>query len=355
MTSQDTERLELDRAIDLLGRSTRHGRLLEFLGSKYLSQQEAQLTEFDIAREVFGRSLENFDPAEDAVVRVETHRLRKKLRHIYEKDARANGVRISLPAGTYVPKFSTVIGTTATHSRRFPAWGWAAAAVAGAALVGIFLVTFSRNSAPQASKATSGPASAAATSAVGQTNEVHIIAGYNGSEVIDNSGTRWTPDQYFTKGGTWSRPGGFVRGTSRPFLFKTWRTGEFGYDIPMAPDNYELRLFFVSGQPPGDDKLSSFNVTLNGQPLLSWYDINASANGPETADEQVFRDVRPSADGMVRLWFHTATGSPVLNALELSSRYASLRSARRTWIKRVGGGAPMTTSTTEFYRRTATR
>src|SRR5688500_16680396 len=98
MNSRDTERLELERAIGLLGPSTRHGRLLEFLGSKYFSQQEAQLTEFDIAREVFGRSVETFDPAEDAVVRVEAHRLRKKLRDIYEKDTRPQSVQISLPA-----------------------------------------------------------------------------------------------------------------------------------------------------------------------------------------------------------------------------------------------------------------
>src|SRR4030095_6266340 len=101
--------------------STRPGRLLEFLGAKYFSKQEAQLTEFDIAREVFGRSLENFDPAADAVVRVEAHRLRKKLRDIYEKDTRAHAVQISLPAGTYLPKF-TMVEQTAAPGRRFPLW-----------------------------------------------------------------------------------------------------------------------------------------------------------------------------------------------------------------------------------------
>ncbi len=72
------------------------------------------------------------------------------------------------------------------------------------------------------------------------------MSGYGGSEVIDNSGVRWTPDRYFVAGGQWSRDSGFVRGTSRPFLFTNWRTGEFGYDIPMAPGSYELRLFFMS-------------------------------------------------------------------------------------------------------------
>ena len=72
------------------------------------------------------------------------------------------------------------------------------------------------------------------------------MSGYGGSEVIDNSGVRWTPDRYVVGGGQWSRDSGFVRGTSRPFLFTTWRTGEFGYDIPMARGSYEMRLFFVS-------------------------------------------------------------------------------------------------------------
>src|SRR3954469_21286357 len=121
MTSREAEQHELERAIELLGRSTRPGRLLEYLGAKYFAQQEAQLTEFDIAREVFGRSLQNFDPAADAVVRVETHRLRKKLRDIYDKDTRTHGVQISLPTGTYVPKFTAVVAA-AKPARRFPSW-----------------------------------------------------------------------------------------------------------------------------------------------------------------------------------------------------------------------------------------
>src|SRR3954470_8446445 len=136
MTSRDAEKLELERAVELLGRSTRPGRLLEFLGSKYFSHQEAQLTEFDIARDVFGRSLQNFDPASDAVVRVEAHRLRKKLRDVYEKDTRAHGVHISLPAGTYVPKF-TIVEQTPARKAAWRGWAWVLAAVLVVAVIGI--------------------------------------------------------------------------------------------------------------------------------------------------------------------------------------------------------------------------
>jgi hypothetical protein len=319
MTSREAEKLELDRAVGLLGRSTRHGRLLEFMGAKYFSHQEAQLTEFDIARDVFGRSLDTFDPAADAVVRVEAHRLRKKLRDLYEKDDRAHGVHISLPAGTYVPKF-TIVEQTATRKRRLPVWGWVLAGALGAGLVGIVIGFASRTEPPRAT-ATTTPAAASplpVSGSTGQVTELHVIAGYTGGEVIDSSGTRWTPDRFFTRGGTWPRDGSFVRGSSRPFLFKTWRTGEFGYDIPMPPGSYELRLFFVSQQSPGDEKISSFGIALNGERLLQGYDIASSANGAAAADEQVFRDVHPSADGNLRLWFTNETSAPVLNALELT-------------------------------------
>ena len=322
MTLRDAERLELERAIDLLGRSTRPGRLLEFLGTKYFSNQEAQLTEFDIAREVFGRSLENFDPAADAVVRVETHRLRKKLRDLYEKDTRTRGVQIALPAGTYVPKF-TATEQTPTRAHGLPAWAWWGSGIACVAVIAALIVTGTRDRRVQpqstASAATTPDADPRPiANAPGQITELHIMSGYEGSEVIDNSGTRWTTDKYFANGGVWPRQGGFIRGTSRPFLFKTFRTGEFGYDIPAAPGTYELRLFFVSGSSTPDEKLSAFGIFMNGALLLSAYDINMSANSPDTADELVFRDVRPAANGKLRLWFTNETSSPVLNALELT-------------------------------------
>lgn len=324
MISRETERQELERAIELLGRTTRPGRLLEFLGSKYFSQQQAQLTEFDIAREVFGRPVETFDPAADAVVRVEIHRLRKKLRDLYERDARTEGVQISLPAGTYVPKFTALEpaqnAAAAPPRRRGLPWGWALAALAIAGVV-IGVMRFGRDTAVDkagARTATSAsPAPATATPA-GAIDELHIMAGYTGSEVIDSSGVRWTPDQYYAQGGTWTRQGAFLRGTSRPFLFKTWRTGEFGYNFPLKPGSYELRLFFASGQPAGEEKVSAFGVALNGQPLFKAYDIGMSAGSVDVADELVFRDVQPAADGYLRLWFTNETGSPIINALEVT-------------------------------------
>jgi hypothetical protein len=321
MNTRDAERQELERATELLGRTTRPGRLLEYLGVKYLEQHEAQLTEFNIATAVFGRSEKNFDSTADAVVRVEAHRLRKKLKEIYEKDTRASGLQISLPAGTYIPKFTASAESPSVipKPRRVPMWLWPLAIVAITSIAVVAWIL--RHPAPLAETAartspTTTTAKAAATP--DQLTELHVMSGYGGSEVIDNSGVRWTPDRYFVGGGQWSRDSGFVRGTSRPFLFANWRTGEFGYDMPMAPGSYELRLFFVSPLRVGDEKLSGFNISLNGKPLLEAFDISLSANGADVAEEQVFRDVTPGDDGFVRLWFSNQVVSPMLSGVELT-------------------------------------
>jgi hypothetical protein len=329
MKSRDAERKELERAIELLGKSTRHARLLEYAGQKYFQHQEEQLTEFNIATEVFGRSANRFAATQDAVVRVEVHRLRKKLREIYENDARTEGLQISLPPGTYIPKFTPVpgpppdsvgqISSRPEGSRRFPKWALLLSILvaAGVLIASVVMYDGSPDVKTAAPPSQSAQSQSSASTSKDAPTELHIMAGYDGSEVIDNSGVRWTPDRYFTAGGRWARDVGPIRGTSRPFLFANWRTGEFGYDIPVAPGSYELRLFFVSQFRGPVEILSGFNVALNGKPLLEAFDINVSANGVDVADEQVFRDVTPGSDGFVRLWFSNQTGSPLLNAREL--------------------------------------
>jgi hypothetical protein len=329
MNSRDAEQQELERAIGLLGGNTRHARLLAYVGARYFQGQEGELTEFKIATEVFGRSPHRFDATQDAVVRVEVHRLRKKLREIYEKDTRTQGLQISLPPGTYVPSFTPVSAPQPASDEpvpvppgrwhRIPKWAFllVAVVVLGVAVAGFLMREGSRRERTVAPGAAPVPTKPPERVAAGAVSELHILAGYGGSEVIDNSGTRWTPDRYFAAGGQWSRDWGLVRGTSRPFLFANWRTGEFGYDIPVQPGVYELRLFFVSPYRIGGEKLGGFQVALHGKPLLEDYDINESANGADIADELVFRDVTPGKDGFVRLWFSNHVASPMLNALEL--------------------------------------
>ncbi|HKE93235.1 MAG TPA: malectin [Povalibacter sp.] len=346
MNSRDVEQQELDRVLELLGRSTRPGRLLAYIGAKYFQEQEEQLTEFNIATEVFGRSAKDFDSTQDAVVRVEVHRLRKKLREIYDKAGDTHGIQISLPAGTYAPKFlpaplpqpegpeplpdapgvTPASAETEAAQPAIPRPGrirmsylLAIAAALCAAIVAFVMVE--RPGKTQAtSRASRQEASAPATIAEHEKlTEVHLMAGYSGSEVIDNSGVRWTPDRFYTGGAQWSRDASFgsVRGTSRPFLFANWRNGAFDYDIPLEPGIYELRLFFVSPHHVGDEKLAGFDVSLNARPLLTAFDINVSALGADVAEEKVFKDIAPGEDGFVRLRFTNQVGTPWLNAVEI--------------------------------------
>jgi hypothetical protein len=340
MPSRDAEQQELHRVVELLGRDTRPGRLLAYLGEKYFQAQESQLTEFHIATEVFGRSPKTFDPTQDAVVRVEAHRLRKKLRQIQDRSGATSGLQISLPAGSYTPRFqltpphpdgsaetvseghesaSQVPQTQAAPNPR-PGGRTAlyVSLVVGALCVAIIAGLALRRPTSTPSVSAPVPEQQPAVVSEKQLDEVHIMAGYDGSEVIDQSGVRWSPDRFNSGGGPWTRDEGFVRGTSRPFLFANWRTGDFSYDIPLKPGIYEMRLFFISSNHLGEEKLAGFNVGLNGAPLLTAFDINISAPGADVAEEQVFRDISPGEDGFIHLRFSNQVGPASLNALELT-------------------------------------
>jgi hypothetical protein len=325
MTAREAEQQELNRAVEQLGRGTRPARLLEFIGARYFERQEDQLTEYNIAVAVFGRSAKTFDATQDAVVRVEAHRLRKKLRNLYAGGA-PHGLQISLPAGSYVPKFlraeeaATASDGESVEPRRSDRSGLYLLTVAGAAMAVIAALVLVRRSdtrgvesPPPATAAVESPAAAAGDGL----SELHIMAGYSGSEVIDASGVRWTPDQYFTGGGAWPTGGRYVRGTSRQFLFANWRNGQFEYNVPLKPGPYEMRLFFVSPQTVGDEKIGGFEISLNGQPLFTTFDINLNARGADVAEELVVRDVMPGDDGFVRVGFTNQLGIASLNALEL--------------------------------------
>lgn len=304
MKGSDEERAELHRLIEMLGQNTRSGRLLAHIGEKYVQGQEEQLTEFHIATEVFGRSPKTFIAADDAVVRVEAHRLRKKLRDVYARGEGAGTLRLVVPTGSYIPKFERVT-TPVTVPRRKRMLSWALAACAVAALaIGIAL-----------NRPRPAPAPTAAPTGI---TELHVMAGHDGGEVIDDTGVHWTADKYFKGGTSWApAESKFIRRTSRPFLFERWRTGEFQYEIPAKPGVYELRLFFMSLLRIGDEKDTSFNVLLNGKPLLMHFDPNVQAMGMDVAVERVFRDVSPDKDGFVRVTFTNAAAAPALSALEL--------------------------------------
>ena len=93
----------LDRVLasSYFAQSDRQYRFLKFIVTETLAGRIERLKGYAIAVKVFDRDA-TFDPAVDAIVRVEAGRLRAKLREYYDREGRTDPVRFELPKGAYV-------------------------------------------------------------------------------------------------------------------------------------------------------------------------------------------------------------------------------------------------------------
>jgi hypothetical protein len=78
--------------------------LLQFLGTRAIEGNSEGLKEYTIGVEAFGRK-PDFDPKTDTIVRVQTHRLRQKLKEYYEQEGIHDLVLVDIPRGHYYPTF----------------------------------------------------------------------------------------------------------------------------------------------------------------------------------------------------------------------------------------------------------
>ncbi len=81
--------------------------LLEYLAQHSIEDPEAQVKEYTIALEVFGRGSE-FNPNTNSIVRVQARRLRVKLQEYYENEGKSDRVLIELPKGHYKVTYSYI-------------------------------------------------------------------------------------------------------------------------------------------------------------------------------------------------------------------------------------------------------
>src|ERR1017187_6348227 len=85
----------------LFNRAPNLAHLLDYVCTKYFEGQADQIKEYNIAVEALGRPAD-FDQKKDAIVRVEMHRLRKRLREYYAGPGADDPVQIVLAEKGYI-------------------------------------------------------------------------------------------------------------------------------------------------------------------------------------------------------------------------------------------------------------
>ncbi len=348
----------------LLDRSQNLKRLLSYVCRKHFEGLADELKEYTIATEALGRPAD-FDQKRDSIVRVEIHRLRKRLLQYYETAGQDEPLRIVIPEGKYVPVFvlnsvpvaskppeeisghglvprmepgvavpdpGTALVTAPDPDPRYVtapslARPGASRMLMTGALVCVLLLgagfLLSRSAMPSAAETGSRPTEPPVVASADNSGEIRILAGRD-KDYTDQFGYHWSADRYFTGGNVNKTPHPQVERGSDPAIFAGHREGEFRYDIPLEPGHYELRLYFGEtvfgdGNPAGGaESTRLFDVFANETRLLDLFDVLADAPGARVADIRVFKDIQPAADGFLHLQFRpNMHNEPFVNALEL--------------------------------------
>jgi hypothetical protein len=361
----DPNRVELAAvlAADTFKRSPKLSRLLLYLCEKYFQGLGDEITEYGIGIDVLGRD-SDFDPQQDALVRVDTHHLRKRLREYYTTAGSEHEIHIILPNGSYAPEFAPVRQAPRPVSEKLgknpaanghavetsgptfespepvtmakvvsPAsvadWAepgetlespnpsprvklrWIAGGMAVLMfLAGWWLVATGRRNAVQTTAASPQGIPVVGTSEVA----IRIAAGDRSSDYTDHLGRIWMSDRFFRGGSTFHRGPLQIQRTLDGELFRNGREGEFVYDIPLSPGIYELHLYFAETGVAAES-LHGVSMAINSLPTSS-VDIAADAGDVNTATVKIFKNISPAKDGMLHLTL-MGTGPGFLNALEI--------------------------------------
>jgi hypothetical protein len=338
-------------------RSPRMSRLLRYLCEKIFDGEADRIKEYSIAVDLLGRPT-TFDPSEDAIARVEVHRLRKKLKEYYETEGNDRRLRIVIPSGSYVPTF--VPGDAATSDSasgpapvvaselpspnpapihtgtavipslvesRVGRWMLMGAIGISVLLTG-FLLWPAKQPKPQSGDVIGEHSSQGGTvggQPVGISTADPVRIGVGRTTAFrDAAGNLWGPDQFYSGGDIIHFPDQFIDGTSNPEIFRAARTGNFRYDIPLGPGTWELRLYFVElqygpGMPLGGGENSRvFHVIANNRRILSDFDLIADMAGPRVADVRIFKDITAGPEGRLRLNFVSRAAAALICAVELT-------------------------------------
>jgi hypothetical protein len=339
-------------ASGIFNRAPNLANLLNYVCSKYFEGAAADIKEYNIAIEALGRPPE-FDQKRDSIVRVEAHRLRKRLREYYEREGAAHEIQIDIPSGQYTPRFvftavlppapevkdpdpapQALVGISdpsvvphvvspvihdrvppePVHPPSVPRWIPALILLTVLA-AGVFFWKQRASSEPRARSLE--------PTVVDSSADIRILAGLETGSYVDAFERTWQSDRFFSGGYSSQSPRSHpVMGTRDPRLYQMRREGGFKYEIPLAPGTYELKLHFAetvfgdNNVAGGGETTRLFDVAANGKPLLTTFDVINDA-GSAAADIKVFKDISPAPDGKLHLVFTPSNNSAFINAIEL--------------------------------------
>jgi hypothetical protein len=141
-----------------------------------------------------------------------------------------------------------------------------------------------------------------------------ILIDSGGAAYIDTLGQVWSADEDFIGGNTASTTKA-IANTTDPTLYQTERYGDFSYHFAVPNGSYNVVLKFAeiywttTGQ-------RIFNVSINGTPVLTNFDIVAAAGGPLTAIDKTF-PVTVTTDQVTVQFTSGAADLPKVSAIEV--------------------------------------
>jgi len=357
-------RAELDHLLEspAFRTSKRCREFLEYIIEHTISGPAGALKERSIGVELFQLS-QDFDTGQHTIVRVTANEVRKKLaQHYQAENGTYHAVRIDLPPGSYSAAFrwgepaveapaaeTPVAEATAaeirpaepiaapmpsaqapaieippaeTHLPSGPNW-LIVATVFVLLLAGGFSMWRWRTVNPISVDAKTTPSISPGPALASPVENLRMIAGTT-APYVDRGGRTWGQDRFFTGGNVLVRPSERIFRTLDPDIYRHLRSGDFRYDIPLQPGNYELHLFFaetgladfISAESSGEGQ-RLFRVFANGKPLLTAFDVVADAAGSNIADERVFRNIAPAPDGFLHLSFNSMRSTAMLSGMEV--------------------------------------
>lgn len=359
LTGYEEERRELERVLrsEAFVRAPGLANFLTYISERYFQGEADQIKEYSIAVEAFGRP-PDFNQKQDSVVRVEAHRLRKRLREYYQAEGADHAIQIVIPPGQYVPQFvlragdgtapelpqngfealpvspiaaeeavveaeeklpaipgEVIVASAAAGPRSRKRLGLFAILATGLLLAAFGLARWRAGSgAPK-------PAPPVIPTGI-QSEGIRILAGFPDSQYVDHLGKTWSGDRFFQGGTPVSSPPHRISQTSDPAMFRTRREGQaFSYEIPLPPGRHELHLYF-SEPVFGEDNVAGggetsriFQVLANGKMLLDSLDVTSDAGGANIADEKVFTGITAAADGKLHLHFQAVKENAILSGI----------------------------------------